>query len=283
MKIKVSCIQNCAEENLNHNLQDTSDLVRRAREAGAELICLAEFFSFLHLDDNGLNVAPFEESVHPTLSTFQSLAQEVDAWILLGSIAVSDSEGKKLNRSIMLSPQGEIIARYDKIHLFDVNLPNGEVYRESAIFNPGNEAVLAQLPWGSVGLTVCYDLRFPHLYRALAHSGAQILTVPAAFTRTTGQAHWHVMLRSRAIETGCYVVAPCQYGDHGKAKTYGHSLIIDPWGRILADGGESRGYIISEVDLSEVEKARQMIPALEHDRPYRVPDKDEPELFRQAS
>lgn len=283
MKIKVSCIQNCAEDNLNHNLQDTSDLVRKAREAGAELICLAEFFSFLHLDDDGLNVAPFEESAHPTLSTFQSLAQEVDAWILLGSIAVSDSEGKKLNRSILLSPQGEIIARYDKIHLFDVNLPNGEVYRESAIFNPGNEAVLAQLPWGSVGLTVCYDLRFPHLYRALAHSGAQILTVPAAFTRTTGQAHWHVMLRSRAIETGCYVVAPCQYGDHGKAKTYGHSLIIDPWGRVLADGGESRGYIISDVDLSEVEKARQMIPALEHDRPYRVPDKDEPELFRQAS
>ncbi len=283
MNIKISCIQNCATDNLNENLQDAFALVNEAREAGAELICLAEFFSFLNLDDNGLDVAPFEEAKHPTLAAFRSLAEEISAWILLGSIAVYDSEGKKRNRSIMLSPQGEITARYDKIHMFDVNLPNGEVYRESDVFNPGSEAVVAHLPWASVGLTVCYDLRFPHLYRSLAHSGAQILTVPAAFTRTTGKAHWHVLLRSRAIETGSYVVAPCQYGDHGKAKTYGHSLIIDPWGRILADGGDQRGYIISDIDLSEVDEARRMIPALEHDRDYRVANQNEPQLLRQAS
>ncbi len=283
MKIKISCIQNCATDNLEHNLQDASSLVREARNAGAELICLPEFFSFLELNEDGLDVSPFAEATHPALTTFRSLSQETEAWILLGSIAVLDSVGKKRNRSIMLSPQGDIIARYDKIHMFDVNLPNGEVYRESAVFKPGSQAVIAELPWGDVGLTVCYDLRFPHLYRSLAHSGAQLLTVPAAFTRTTGQAHWHVLLRSRAIETGCYVIAPCQYGDHGKARTYGHSLIIDPWGRILADGGEGRGYIISEVDLSEVDRARRMIPALEHDRKYAVPDQVGRQPLRQAS
>ncbi len=283
MKITVSCIQNCATDVLEDNILDTTLLVRAAHKAGAELICLAEFFSFLNLDTQGLNVSPFKETEHPALEAFRALSQELNVWILLGSIAVYDARGFKRNRSIMLGPDGEIIGRYDKIHMFDVNLPNGEVYRESDVFKPGDQAVIANMPWGSVGMTVCYDLRFPHLYRNLAHSGAQILAVPAAFTRTTGQAHWHVMLRSRAIETGCFVVALCQFGDHGKAKTYGHSLIIDPWGRILADGGEEGGYIISEIDLSEVQKARQMIPALEHDRIYRAPDQSEPTLMRQVS
>lgn len=282
MKVKIACIQNCATDNLFANIEDAAALVRQAHEDGAELICSAEFFSFLNLDEQGLDVSPFREDQHPALGAFRTLSQELGIWLLLGSVAVFDSAGKKRNRSILLDPDGEVTARYDKIHMFDVNLPNGEVYRESDIFNPGDEAVLAELPWGLMGLTVCYDLRFPHLYRNLTQAGASILTVPAAFTRTTGKVHWHVLLRSRAIETGCYVVAPCQYGDHGKAKTYGHSLIVDPWGRVIADGGEDRGYIISEVDLDEVDKARRMIPALDHDRDYRMPAAPIQPLLRQA-
>ena len=283
MKFNIACIQNCATDNLDQTIQDCEFLSREAYDAGADLICLPEFFSFLNLNEEGLDVAPFRESEHPTLAAFQELSLKLQVWILLGSIAIYDSQGKKRNRSILLNPRGEIEVRYDKIHMFDVNLPNGEVYRESDVFSPGNKAVTASLPWGELGLTVCYDLRFPHLYRSLAHAGADVISVPAAFTRTTGQAHWHVMLRSRAIETGAYVVAPCQYGDHGRAKTYGHSLIIDPWGRILADGGEDRGYIIAEVDVEEVKNARRMIPALEHDRAYTEPNLELPQTLRKVS
>ena len=268
MKFKVACVQNCATDDLDATINDSVALTREAHDTGAQLICLPEFFSFLNLDATGLNVAPFREVEHPTLATYRSLSKELGVWILLGSIAILDETGKKRNRSILLDSDGQIVTRYDKIHMFDVNLPNGEIYRESDVFVPGDVAVNADLPWCTLGLTVCYDLRFPQLYRSLAHAGACIISVPAAFTRTTGRAHWHVMLRSRAIETGAYIVAPCQYGDHGRAKTYGHSLIIDPWGKILEDGGEERGYIISEVDTEKVDKARQMIPALDHDRDY---------------
>ena len=283
MKFNIACIQNCATDNLDQTIQDCEILSREAYDAGADLICLPEFFSFLNLNEEGLDVAPFRESEHPTLAAFQELSLKLQVWILLGSIAIYDSQGKKRNRSILLNPRGEIEVRYDKIHMFDVNLPNGEVYRESDVFSPGNKAITASLPWGELGLTVCYDLRFPHLYRSLAHAGADVISVPAAFTRTTGQAHWHVMLRSRAIETGAYVVAPCQYGDHGRAKTYGHSLIVDPWGRILADGGEDRGYIIAKVNVEEVKNARRMIPALEHDRAYTEPNLELPQTLRKVS
>ena len=268
MKFKVACVQNCATDDLDATISDSVALTREAHDTGAQLICLPEFFSFLNLDATGLNVAPFREVEHPTLATYRNLSKELGVWILLGSIAILDETGKKRNRSILLDSDGQTVTRYDKIHMFDVNLPNGEIYRESDVFVPGDVAVNADLPWCTLGLTVCYDLRFPQLYRSLAHAGACIISVPAAFTRTTGRAHWHVMLRSRAIETGAYIVAPCQYGDHGRAKTYGHSLIIDPWGKILEDGGEERGYIISEVDTEKVDKARQMIPALDHDRDY---------------
>lgn len=280
MKFKIACIQNCATDDLDATINDSVALTRDARDAGAQLICLPEFFSFLNLDANGLNVAPFREAEHPTLAAYKRLSKDLNVWILLGSIAILDETGKKRNRSILLNSDGQIVTRYDKIHMFDVNLPNGEIYRESDVFVPGNAAVTADMPWCTLGLTVCYDLRFPHLYRSLAHAGAGIISVPAAFTRTTGRAHWHVMLRSRAIETGAYIVAPCQYGDHGRAKTYGHSLIIDPWGKILEDGGEERGYIISEVDTEEVNKARQMIPALDHDREYSKPARH---LLREVS
>ena len=272
MTFKIACIQNCASNDLLATIEDAADLTREAHENGADLVCLPEFFSYLHLDEIGLDVAPFQEDEHPTLAVFQTVAEERGMWILLGSIAVYENDHEtRRNRSIVLDPEGKIVMRYDKIHMFDVNLPNGETYRESEIFEPGDSAAIVDLPWGVLGLTVCYDLRFPHLFRTLAKAGADIISVPAAFTRTTGQAHWHVLLRSRAIETGCYIVAPCQYGDHGKARTYGHSLIIDPWGQVLSDGGESRGYIMADINVEEVSKARQRIPALQHDREYYGP------------
>ncbi len=274
MKFKVACVQNCATSDIGASVEDAAQLTRQAHDEGAQLICLPEFFSCLDLNSKGLRVGFHREEDHPALKAFRSLGEELRSWILLGSIAVIDDEGHQRNRSILIQPNGDVAARYDKIHLFDVNLPNGEVYRESDILVAGDSAVAADLPWARLGLTVCYDLRFAYLYRALAHAGAGILTVPAAFTRTTGRAHWHVLLRSRAIETGCYVVAPCQFGDHGDAKTYGHSLIVDPWGRVLADGGEQRCVVAAEIDMDEVSKARRMIPALEHDREFQAPDQD---------
>ena len=271
MKINVACIQNCASRNMEQTVADATDLCRDAASDGAQLLCLPEFFSYLHLDNEGLEVGAHDENDHPALTDFLALADELSAWILLGSLAVYDWNGNKRNRSIVVNPQGTVVARYDKIHMFDVNLPNGEVYRESDVFEPGSNAVTVNLSGAVLGLTVCYDLRFAYLYRALAHAGASIISVPAAFTRTTGKAHWHVLLRSRAIETGSYIVAPCQFGDHGKARTYGHSLIIDPWGRVIADCGENRGYIMAKLDMKEVTKARQMIPALEHDREFTLP------------
>ncbi|HYD99546.1 MAG TPA: carbon-nitrogen hydrolase family protein, partial [Alphaproteobacteria bacterium] len=181
-------------------------------------------------------------------------------------------DGRVANRLFVIDPQGEIRARYDKIHMFDVDLAGGESYRESATFRPGEQAVLAQTPWGGLGMTVCYDLRFPHLYRALAQAGARLLAVPAAFTVPTGRAHWHVLLRARAIETGCFVIAPAQTGTHDAGRqTYGHSLIVDPWGEVLADGGGEPGFVTADLDLGRIDEARGMVPALRHDRPFAPP------------
>jgi predicted amidohydrolase len=272
MSFIAACIQNCAGPETHANIEDVSDLVRSAHEHGANLVCTPEFFACLHKDDVGLQVDPREESAHPALNAMGDLARELGVWLLLGSIAVRDSTGKCHNRSVMLDDQGRTVSRYDKIHMFDVDLPDGERYRESDTFTPGETAVVVDTPWARLGLSVCYDLRFPYLYRHLAQIGAQVLTVPAAFTKTTGQAHWHTLLRSRAIETGCYVIAPCQFGVHGDAATYGHSLIIDPWGTVLADGGEDRGIVCAEIDLYQVTHARQMIPALKHDREIMAAD-----------
>jgi deaminated glutathione amidase len=179
----------------------------------------------------------------------------------------------RARRSYLIGPNGRVSARYDKIHLFDVNLPSGETYRESNTVAPGSEAVVAKLPWANVGLSVCYDLRFPQLYRALAKAGAEILTVPSAFTETTGKAHWHVLLRARAIENGCFIVAPAQGGTHANGrKTYGHSLIIGPWGDILAETGIEPCVVSAEIDLEEIAAARGRLPSLQHDRPFSAPE-----------
>jgi deaminated glutathione amidase len=192
-------------------------------------------------------------------------------WILVGSIGVKTGDGKTRNRSLVIDPRGRIVARYDKVHLFDVDLGSGRVYRESATIAPGSEAVLSPCLGGPVGLSICYDLRFPMLYRRLAQSGAWMLAVPAAFTRLTGEAHWHVLVRARAIENATYVIAPCQYGTlHGGSECFGHSLIVDPWGRVLADGGTEEGIALAEVDPAEVLETRRRIPSLQHDRPFTV-------------
>ena len=197
------------------------------------------------------------------------------AWLLIGSLAVRLDADTVVNRSILLAPDGAIAARYDKIHMFDVDLPGGESYRESKMFQPGDRAALVETPWGGVGMTICYDLRFAALYRALAQAGAGILTVPSAFTRVTGEAHWHVLLRARAIETGTFVVAPAQCGSHpGGRETYGHTLIVDPWGTVVAEGGDAPGIVHAEIDLGAVAKARARIPALGHDRNFAGPGRE---------
>ena len=271
-RFKVACVQNCAGPEIEPNLEETSALCRTAAGEGAQLICLPEYFSCLDLKDNLVLGQPFPEERHPALKRFRALAGELSVHLLLGSLAVETGEARFDNRSYLLGPDGGVLARYDKIHLFDVDLPGGEVYRESGTVRPGGAAVLAPTPWGPLGLSVCYDLRFPLLYRSLAQAGARMLAIPAAFTKTTGEAHGHVLMRARAIENGCYVFAPSQYGLHaGDRACYGHSLIVDPWGRVLADGGDGPGIISAEVDMAEVDKARGMIASLQHDRPFTPP------------
>ncbi|MHA1153277.1 MAG: carbon-nitrogen hydrolase family protein [Alphaproteobacteria bacterium] len=279
-----ACIQNEGLADMDASVAAATELVRAARAEGAELICLPEYFACYKSADTEVVLGPHAEPAHPALTHFRGLAEELGAWLLLGSLAITAGPGKIFNRSYLVTPAGAVAARYDKVHLFDVDLAGGESYRESALIEPGGRAVLAATPWATLGLTVCYDLRFPQLYRALAKAGAEVLTVPAAFTKTSGQAHWHVLLRARAIETGCFVLAPCQCGDHGGGReTYGHSLIVDPWGRVLAEGGEEAGYITAEIDLAEVAKARAMIPALDHDRDFDSPEAGEAEPAAQAA
>lgn len=267
----IALIQNCAGPEVAANIAETLAMSREAADQSASLICLPEYFSALSSQGPRLTMAGFDEAAHPALSAFSDLARERAVWVLLGSLPITAVSGKIHNRSYLIDLSGEVVRHYDKIHLFDVDLPGGERYRESATIEPGGEAVIAELPWGRLGMTICYDLRFPHLYRTLAQAGTDFLAVPAAFTRTSGEAHWHELNRARAIENGAYVFAPCQCGEHaGGSRTYGHSLVVDPWGRVLADGGEDPGIVMCEIDPSQVAEARAMIPSLRHDRPYEL-------------
>ncbi len=269
--VSVACVQNCAGPDMDANIERAAGLVRRARAEGAQLIATPEHFSCLEITGGGVDTGAREQSEHPALPAFAEVARETGAWILLGSLSIRDGERNR-NRSFLLDASGAIVAHYDKIHMFDIDLGKGEVYRESNKVRPGERAVLAQSPWGMLGLTVCYDLRFAYLYRALAQAGAGLLTCPAAFTRTTGRAHWHTLVRARAIETGSYLVAPGQSGKHGERYTYGHSLIVDPWGEILAEGDdEAEDVIHAEIDFERVDQVRARLPALTHDRPFGGP------------
>ena len=213
-----------------------------------------------------------------SLKTYRALANELNIYLHIGSLALRATPERACNRSFLIAPNGDILASYDKIHMFDIDLGNGESYRESASYQPGDTAVISDLPWGRIGLTICYDMRFPDQYRALAEAGASFLTAPSAFTRKTGEAHWHILLRSRAIENGCFVFAAAQCGLHeNKRETYGHSLIVDPWGEILAEGGTEPGVILAKIDPSRVEAVRKSIPSLQHGRRFSMTDtKDGP-------
>jgi len=271
-RVMTACVQVNAGPKIGPNLEAAAELVRRARDAGAEFITLPENASLMIRGRARLLARIGSEPLHPALPVFRDLARETGAWLLVGSLAIALEDGRVANRSYLIDAEGVIVARYDKIHMFDVDLPGGENYRESAIFRPGDRAVIAPTPWGRLGLTVCYDLRFAALFRALAHGGAGIITVPAAFTVPTGRAHWQVLLRARAIETGCFIVAPAQCGSHDEGRrTYGHSLIVGPWGEVLAEAGEEPGIITATLDLDRVAECRAMVPSLTHDREFALP------------
>jgi deaminated glutathione amidase len=271
-KFTAACVQITSQREFAPNIQAVGDLVRRARDAGAELIMTPEITGMFEPKRDLHLAKATDEAANPALAAFRDLARETGAWLLVGSLAIKLEAARLANRSFLLAPDGVIAARYDKIHMFDVDLENGESYRESALYRPGGSTVLAGLPWGTLGMTICYDLRFPYLYRALAQAGADFLSIPAAFTVPTGTAHWHVLQRARAIENGCFVFAPAQWGQHAEGrKTYGHSLIVDPWGEVLADAGEGVGFITAEIDPAKIAEARRMVPALRHDRAVPVP------------
>jgi len=272
-RVTVACIQVSAGREVEPNIASVGTLIRRARDAGAEFILTPENVLMLEPKREPKFAKAEDESSPIGIAAFQALARETGAWLLAGSLAVRvPGEDRLANRSYLFDPAGTVMARYDKIHMFDVNLANGESYKESSQFRPGDTAVLAPTPWGKLGMTICYDLRFPALYRALAQAGARLISIPSAFTVPTGQAHWHTLLRARAIETGCFVLAPAQTGIHAEGrKTYGHSLIIDPWGAVLADGGEDVGFVTAELDLAHVDEARAMVPSLGHDRVWHGP------------
>ena len=270
--VRVACVQPSSGQDQQANLAAAADLVREACAGGAELVALPENVGLMDHRTDIVQAHAVPLASHPAATFFSALAEETGIWLLAGSMGVSAGNGRLANCSVLIDPAGTIVATYDKIHMFDVDLPTGQSYRESEAFRPGGQAVVAETPWGGLGMTVCYDLRFPQLYRALAHGGARLITVPAAFTKLTGEVHWHVLMRARAIETGCFVIAPCMWGSHsGGRKTYGHSLIVDPWGAVLADAGEGVGIAMADLELARVDEARATIPALAHDRAFLPP------------
>jgi deaminated glutathione amidase len=253
------------------NLAAARDLIEQAAEAGAEYVLTPEMTNIMEIKRERLFAAISDEENDPTLAALRETARKRAIYLHIGSLAIKVSPDKAANRSFLIDRRGEIIARYDKIHMFDVDLANGESYRESNNFRAGELAVLADLPWGRLGLTVCYDLRFPSLYRALAEAGATFLSIPAAFTKQTGEAHWHVLMRARAIENGCFVFAAAQGGAHENGRaTFGHSLVVDPWGQILAEAGSEPGIIVADIDPAAVATARARIPSLLHGRRFEV-------------
>lgn len=276
--MKVALLQTTASDDPVANLPVTLQMIRDAAGQGAELILTPEVTNCVSSSRNHQQDVLQPEDDDITLAAIRAEAAALGVWINIGSLALktTDSRGRFANRSFMINPKGDITARYDKIHMFDVAVTPTETYRESAGFRPGGQAVLAKTPFGKIGMTICYDMRFAYLYRDLAQAGAQILLAPAAFSPVTGAAHWESLLRARAIETGCFVLAAAQTGSHlspnnKPRQTYGHSLVVDPWGAVLADGGTDRGITLVDLDLSCVLDARKRIPALTHDRKYSGP------------
>ncbi len=276
-----SRIQFTSARDYEPNIRVVSDLVRRARDGGADFVLTPENTGLTEPIGKLRREKARDEANHPVLAALCEVARETGVWLLIGSLAVDlsrepgtpENERRLANRSYLVNPDGAVVARYDKIHMFDVDLAGGESYRESNAFRPGGQTVLAETPWGVLGMTVCYDLRFPQLYRTLAQAGADFLAIPSAFTVPTGKAHWHVLMRARAIENGCFVFAPAQWGEHAEGRrTYGHSLIVDPWGEVLADAGEGVGIVSARIEVDAIAKARRMVPSLQHDRVFSKPE-----------
>lgn len=276
--MRAGLLQLCVGDTPAGNVPLLRAALRQAVAGGAGFVLTPEGTNCLSSSRSHQHAVLTDEANDPTLALMREEAARAGIWVLAGSLILKvPGEERFTNRSLLIDPQGEIVARYDKIHLFDVQVTPQDTFRESAAIRPGGSAVVADTPFATLGLTVCYDLRFPHLYRALAHAGAQVICVPAAFNPVTGAAHWEVLLRARAIETGCYVLAPAQTGIHPATSTrtprrsYGHSLAIAPWGEVIADAGLEPGVIYADLDLAEVSRARDRVPSLSHDRPFTLP------------
>jgi len=256
------------------NLTTFSAMAREAAADGAKFILSPEYFLMMDGTGQVMREAALDERGEPAVSAVTALARELEVWLLAGSVTLKSGDGRMCNRSVLISAEGRVVATYDKIHMFDVTLPDGKVIRESSAYRSGERAVLAETPWGKLGMTVCYDLRFPGLFRALAQAGAEFITVPSSFQRQTGKVHWHTLLRARAIENECFILAPAMCGDHsGNRQSYGHSLVVDPWGEVIGEGGESPEIVYAEIEPRRVAKVRGMIPSLEHDRPFAPPSR----------
>lgn len=276
--MRAALVQLTVGDDPKANLPETLTYLRAAAAGGADLVLTPECTGLLSSSRDHQRRVLRTEAEDETLAALRAEARAIGISVLVGSLGLltGDADGRFANRSFLIGADGEIVARYDKIHMFDVNVSETEVYRESAAYRPGARAVVADMPFARIGMAVCYDLRFPHLFRRLAQGGAQILTVPAAFNHLTGEAHWEVLLRARAIETGCFVLAPAQTGfhpeEHGKGRrTHGHSLAVNPWGEVMVDAGTDPGVTFVDLDLSEVDKARGRVPSLTHDRPFDGP------------
>ncbi|MDF2620143.1 MAG: Nitrilase/cyanide hydratase and apolipoprotein N-acyltransferase [Xanthobacteraceae bacterium] len=268
---RAALVQLRTAKSVEANVETASALIREAAAGGASYIQTPEMTGTMEENRQALFAVLHDEESDPALKAFSALAAELKVHLHIGSLAVKASEHRAANRSFLIGPDGAILARYDKIHMFDVDLPNGDVYRESEAYRPGELAVAADLPGIRLGFTICYDLRFPALFRALAEAGAGMIAVPAAFTQSTGEAHWHILLRARAIETGCFVLAAAQGGTHENGrKTFGHSLIIDPWGKVLAEAGTEPGVISAEIDPAQVAAVRGRIPSLANGRRFEM-------------
>lgn len=276
--MKAALVQLNVTDDPARNLAGTVQMVRDAADQGAEFVLTPEVTNCVSTSRAHQRDVLQTEEDDMTLAALRGIASEKSIWLLIGSLGLKtdDPDGRFANRSFLIGPEGQIVARYDKIHMFDVDIDATESYRESAGYRPGDKAVVAQTPFGRIGMSICYDMRFPHLYQALADAGAEILTMPAAFSPVTGAAHWHTLLRARAVETGCFVLAPAQTGEHASAtnktrNTYGHSLVVAPWGEVILDAGEEPGVYHFEMDMDRVADARKRVPSLANRRDFTAP------------
>jgi predicted amidohydrolase len=280
LQFRVALLQMQSGRQPAKNIATAIELISEAKQREAHYVLTPEMTNIMETDHDALFAAISPEETDAGLASLRELARSLKLWVHIGSLAVKVSPERAANRSFLIDPEGEIIARYDKIHMFDVDLPNGESYRESHNFHSGDLAIAADLPWGRLGLSICYDLRFPALYRALAEAGSSFFAVPSAFTCQTGEAHWHVLARARAIENGCFVFAAAQGGMHENGReTFGHSLIVDPCGKVLAEDGTEPGLVMADIDPAAVAAARSRIPSLQHGRRFEVVEPTTPPAY----